>query len=357
MKKRKTAARRKALTKPRAKKRKAARSDKRELATSQPSAREPRPSAQVFHRRAPWSHWMNVRTNLFWIYDGDVPAEGRKGKFNEGVLSAWLLRRGQVVVEHDGQKITASAGEWLIPWPGLKFQEFSEDAALLSIRFQAAWPDGQPLFSKGLSVAFPARYHPDLEASATHLLELVQSNSPKAALSLTAVGIGMDEFLQIKAALMKFVAVFYRVMCAIGLQPARIGLRDERVISALQQLDTLDLSHRIQKAPLAMNAGLSPSQFVRLFRDEVGYTPKQYLERRRLSFAEQMVAGTSVPIKEICYNLGFVRLSDFSAWFKNNFNISPRGFRTQSPHLPRAQGEGLASELENTATRRDVPSV
>jgi AraC-like DNA-binding protein len=299
---------------------------------------------------------MNVRSNLFWIYDGPVSPMGRSGKFREGVLSAWLLRRGSVVVEHDGQRISASAGEWLVPWPGLRYQEFSRDASLLSIRFQAAWPDGQLLFSKGLSVAFPARYHPDLESSAVDLLEVVKSHIPKSEIDLAAVTLGMDEFLHAKAAMLEFLAVFYRVMCAIGLQPARIGLRDERVIAALQYLDSLGLEARIKESDLAFGAGLSASQFTRLFRQEVGSTPKQYFERRRLDFAEKMLAGTSVPIKEICYSLGFTRLSDFSAWCTNHFGVSPRSLRCLSPHLPRAQGSIDSSFSQNPTFRRDSPT-
>ena len=316
-----------------------------------PESKEPAEAGRVFHRRASWSHWMNVRSNLFWIYDGPVSPVGRCGKFREGVLSAWLLRRGSVTVEHDGQRISAAAGEWLVPWPGLRYQEFSRDASLLSVRFQASWPDGQLLFSRGLSVAFPARYHPDLEASATRLLDVARSHIPKSSVDLAAVSLGMDEFLHAKAAMLEFLAVFYRVMCAIGLQPARIGLRDERVIGALQYLDALDLASRVKESELAVGAGLSASQFTRLFREEVGSTPKQYFERRRLDFAEKMLAGTSVPIKEICYDLGFTRLSDFSAWCKNHFEASPRSFRALSPHLPRAQGSSPRGAAKNQTFR------
>jgi AraC-like DNA-binding protein len=313
-------------------------------------------AGQVFHRRAPWSHWMNVRSNLYWIYDGPVSPVGRYGKFREGVLSAWLLRRGTVTVEHNGQQISAVAGEWLVPWPGLRHQEFSKDASLLSVRFQAAWPDGELLFSKGLSMVFPARYHPDLESSATRLLEVVENHIPDSSVDLAAVALGMDEFLHAKAALLEFLAVFYRVMCAIGLQPARIGLRDERVIAALQHLDGLELSSRVKENDLALGAGLSGSQFTRLFREEIGSTPKQYFERRRLDYAEQMLAGTAVPIKEICYDLGFTRLSDFSAWCKNHFGTSPRSFRSLSPHLPRAQGLGIGFAPNKPTFRRDSPT-
>jgi AraC-like DNA-binding protein len=40
-----------------------------------------------------------------------------------------------------------------------------------------------------------------------------------------------------------------------------------------------------------------------------------------------MLAGTVVPIKEIAYNLGFTRLSDFSTWFRKHYGIAPRQFR------------------------------
>ena len=118
-------------------------------------------------------------------------------------------------------------------------------------------------------------------------------------------------------------------MCALGLQPSRLGIRDERILAALQRLDGLPYAEKLVESRLAGEFGLGVSQFVRLFRQELGETPKQYFGQRRRDYARQMLGGSAVPIKEVALNLGFGRLSDFSAWFKKYFEMAPREFRRQ----------------------------
>jgi AraC-like DNA-binding protein len=96
------------------------------------------------------------------------------------------------------------------------------------------------------------------------------------------------------------------------------------------------LSERLSESRLAKESGVGESQFVRLFRQEMGETPKQYFDQRRRNYCREMLTGSNVPIKEVAFTLGFSRLSDFSAWFKHHFGLSPRSFRAQvlhSPHL------------------------
>jgi len=147
---------------------------------------------------------------------------------------------------------------------------------------------------------------------------------------LVTAEIPFGDFLGVKIALLEWLAAFYEAMCALGLQPSRLGIRDERIVAALQRLDGLPYTEKFVEGRLAGEFGLGVSQFVRLFKQELGETPKQYFGQRRRDYARQMLAGSAVPIKEVALNLGFERLSDFSAWFKKHFEIAPRQFRRQA---------------------------
>lgn len=281
-----------------------------------------------------WREWTNLRTNLAWIYEGPVSEQNRRGHYNPDHMAAWLVERGQVTLKQQGKVTTARAGEWLVPWPGYRYQEFSADALILSVRFQAVWPDGKPLFEQGLSVKFAGKNFPELERAARRLLEAAKPVIPSDPVQLATASIPLRGFLEAKVALLAWLAEIYDALCQMGLQASRLGICDDRIVAALQRLDGFGLSQKLVESQLAAEYGLGVSQFVRLFRQELKETPKQYFDQRRRHYARQMLAGSSVPIKEVAINLGFERLSDFSAWFKKQGGLSPRHFRKQTTAMP-----------------------
>jgi AraC family transcriptional regulator len=97
----------------------------------------------------------------------------------------------------------------------------------------------------------------------------------------------------------------------------------------LHELDRLPLSAAFSESDLAKLAGLQMGHFVRIFRRQVGVTPKRYFMKRRRAACRRLLAGSEMPIKEIALDLGFRRLSDFSTWFRQAEGISPREFREQ----------------------------
>lgn len=283
-----------------------------------------------------WHEWAKLRVGLLWIYDAPVAVANRRGRYTPQHLGAWLLKKGRATLRQEGKTVVAHAGEWLVPWPGYRYQEFSDDAEIISVRFRADWPDGKPLFDRGLSVKFPAREHPELARRAHTLLDAARPVIPANPTQLAQAPVAFDDFIEVHRAFMSWLGVFYATLCGLGVKPSRIGIHDERIVAALHTLDSVALSERLLESRLAGEAGLGVSQFVRLFRHELGETPKQYFDQRRRAYCREMIAGTPVPIKEVAYTLGFKRLSDFSAWFKAAHGMSPRRFREevrQSTHV------------------------
>jgi AraC-like DNA-binding protein len=279
-----------------------------------------------------WREWINLRTNLSWIYEGGVLPKFQRGNFSPDHMGAWLIKRGSVLLRQEGKTVNATAGEWLVPWPGFRYQEFSSDAEILSVRFRAAWPDNKPLFEKGLSLKFPAKDFPRLERLAREILRSAGAIIPTEPVELAQEAVPFERYIVVNMMFIRWLAQFYTALCSLGVKPARIGVHDERIIAALQRLDSVALSERLPEGWLAKESGLGGSQFVRLFRQEMDETPKQYFEQRRRNYCREMLTGSDVPIKELAFSLGFKRLSDFSAWFKNHFGLSPRNFRVQVLH-------------------------
>jgi AraC-like DNA-binding protein len=284
------------------------------------------PNALTAH----WGEWVNLHTSLAWVYEGEVPRENLCGDYRPDHLGAWLLLKGSAVLKQPGRTVHAKVGQWLIPWPGQRHQEFSDDAHILSVRFKAHWPDGKPLFDSGLSVVFDAADYPGLERVARELLACSRRHVITRAGAVPSISLTLGDFVGMQVAVLPWIDEYTRTLCALGLRPTRIGVDDERVLDTLQRLDAYPLSCRLRESNIASEVGLGVSQLVRIFREAMGATPKQYFDQRRRAFCQSMLSSTSVPIKEISYSLGFTRLSDFSAWFKHNFNISPRSFRQNS---------------------------
>lgn len=283
--------------------------------------------------------WSSLHADLAFIYEGAVPRDYVQSRFTPQFLGAWLIKRGTAEVEQQGQKVTAGPGDWIILRQVEGLQKFSEDAQILSIRFQAEWPDRKPFYDTGLSLSFRSEAHPQLEKSARLLLNAVKPLKAPAPTQLRVHTVGLRGFIEVKARFWEWFGELHDALDAHGVHPTRTGILDERVLKVLHYLDRIDLSERIREEALAKQAGLSTAHFVRLFRDEVGTTPKRYFDERRRDACRRLLTVSDTPIKEIAIGLGFMRLSDFSAWFKDGHDLSPRHFRERE----QKRGAGLKS--------------
>ncbi len=80
---------------------------------------------------------------------------------------------------------------------------------------------------------------------------------------------------------------------------------------------------------LARLAGLSPFHFIRAFRGAVGQTPHQYLRRRRLDRACELLVTTPMSVTDICDATGFQSLGSFSSLFRRVTGESPAQYRAR----------------------------
>jgi len=98
-----------------------------------------------------------------------------------------------------------------------------------------------------------------------------------------------------------------------------------RIDAARMTLDE-DFASQHTLARLAKNAGMSPFHFARIFRELVGVPPHQYLIRRRMAAAEQMLReGASVTDTSLA--VGFESLSHFVNVFRRTFGATPSRLR------------------------------
>lgn len=80
----------------------------------------------------------------------------------------------------------------------------------------------------------------------------------------------------------------------------------------------------------AAYAGYTPNYFNSCFRNQMGIPFGEYLRNMRLSYAENLLRASSLPITEIAFESGFGSLSHFSRSFRETYGCSPQDYRRKN---------------------------
>jgi AraC-like DNA-binding protein len=87
------------------------------------------------------------------------------------------------------------------------------------------------------------------------------------------------------------------------------------------------LAEPVTLADLASAAGLTRMHFAAQFRAATGLRPHEYLLRRRIERAQEMLVGTGMPVVEVALSVGFQTQSHFTSVFKRFVGQPPRAWR------------------------------
>lgn len=90
---------------------------------------------------------------------------------------------------------------------------------------------------------------------------------------------------------------------------------------------------------MASVAGVSRFHFQRSFRAAYGVSPAEYLTRRRIERAQDLLRATNLTVTEICHAVGYSSLGSFSARFRELVGESPTEYQARFPQgAPRIPG-------------------
>ena len=82
-------------------------------------------------------------------------------------------------------------------------------------------------------------------------------------------------------------------------------------------------------AELAARLGVSERHLRRIFEAQLGVSPLQYLQTRRLLTAKQLLADTNLPVTQVALISGFASVRRFNAAFAQHYRLSPTQLRRQ----------------------------
>ncbi|MDB5900745.1 MAG: fusion protein AdaA/AlkA : methylphosphotriester-DNA alkyltransferase and transcriptional [Ramlibacter sp.] len=80
---------------------------------------------------------------------------------------------------------------------------------------------------------------------------------------------------------------------------------------------------------LAQRLGISDRHLRRIFEAQLGVSPLQYLQTRRLLSAKQLLADTRLPITQVALVSGFASVRRFNSAFSGRYGLSPGALRRE----------------------------
>ncbi|MHA7776295.1 GlxA family transcriptional regulator [Roseibium sp. M-1] len=109
----------------------------------------------------------------------------------------------------------------------------------------------------------------------------------------------------------------------------RTGILDELVLSAVAIMEE-HVESRLQMPVLAASLRVSPDKLERAFAGEVGISPGAYYRKLRLRRAVDLLAHSSLSVREVALACGFSSMSSFSRAFREATGHPPSKVRRQT---------------------------
>lgn len=114
---------------------------------------------------------------------------------------------------------------------------------------------------------------------------------------------------------------------------------DRRVRCALELINSEDPFH-VRRC--AQKLGISVRTLERVFKQEIGLSPKEYELSHRLAQGELLLLKTSLQVSEIAFETGFRTANNFSRQFKKRYGVTPTEFRKHSSKKDINQDDNVA---------------
>lgn len=89
-----------------------------------------------------------------------------------------------------------------------------------------------------------------------------------------------------------------------------------------------NLHQKITVDDISQTANMSKYHFIRLFNEQFGMTPHQYVLNCRINSAKQALK-VGIKASDVAVNLGFADVSHLNRKFKKNFGITPHQYQQQ----------------------------
>jgi AraC family transcriptional regulator of adaptative response / DNA-3-methyladenine glycosylase II len=91
----------------------------------------------------------------------------------------------------------------------------------------------------------------------------------------------------------------------------------------------------------ARTLGITDRHLRRIFAQEFGVTPVQYMQTRRHQLAKSLLTDTALPITQVALTAGFKSIRRFNDLFRERYRMAPGRFRQTSRGVADSEGDGI----------------
>ena len=132
-----------------------------------------------------------------------------------------------------------------------------------------------------------------------------------------------------KTYLQQIFSLMYTELAVSNLQQhssRSVRLNYKKIFEVKNFIDN-NIKSKFRLVDLATIAGLSPNFFCKIFKEIVGLTPVEYINKSKINSIKNALISTDKEIKEICDEYGFSDHSYFFNMFKKLQGMTPSNFR------------------------------
>ena len=120
--------------------------------------------------------------------------------------------------------------------------------------------------------------------------------------------------------------VFSQVVSALN-HNKRLGTQASRIVRQAMAYIHEHYADPVSRGELARHVAITERYLTLCFRQELGVTPMEYLNRYRVKRAKNLLENGSISIAEIAMDIGFSDISYFNRVFKQEVGVSPGAYR------------------------------
>ena len=131
---------------------------------------------------------------------------------------------------------------------------------------------------------------------------------------------------------------FYHLLCNFliqceqiqGILPTReIVDEDSRILMEFNNLLETNFREHSKVEFYISSLGLTVKTLSRIIKSKLNVSPKIVIDERRILEIKRQLKGTTKPVKEIAYELGFDEPTNMVKFFKKHVHMTPNSFRSE----------------------------
>ena len=111
--------------------------------------------------------------------------------------------------------------------------------------------------------------------------------------------------------------------------PTPIAVRENHNVSTAMEWALEHISQKISVKEMAQQVHMSERTFLRRFRENAGCTPKEWLQRMRISKAQALIETTNKPLNLVAEQTGYQSIEAFRLAFKRQTGLSASAYRSR----------------------------